>query len=133
MRKEIRLRFPVELALWAESDREGERGGSSAGADPDADVPDGAVVEEGGEEEEEEGEEGEEAATGWSLSAGCRSGSEEDDALASLERTSMPSLKPISPRFRGRGPAWGRGASSSVMCATADVVAATVGCACVCG
>jgi hypothetical protein len=48
-------------------------------------------------------------AGGWSRSAGCLSGRLTSDAFPSGTTSCTPSLKPISPRFDGRGSACGRG------------------------
>lgn len=48
-------------------------------------------------------------AGGWSRSAGCLSGRLTSDAFPSGTTSCTPSMKPISPRFDGRGSACGRG------------------------
>ena len=95
LRNEMRLRLPVEFPVAVEfadvveAARDGERGGST------------------------------DDSGWWSLSAGCRAGSVDVDegllawvAVSASAASSIPSRKPISPRFFGKGPAWGRGGSS---------------------
>ena len=97
LRNEMRLRLPAEFAVFVDSARDGERGGS-APATAAAAAPSPAA-----------------AAGGASRSAGCRSGRLRDEELAWLPASgtsSAPSRKPISPRFLGKGPACGRGGSS---------------------